>query len=176
MIRVWDPFVRAFHWALALSFAVAWLSGEGWERLHELAGYVVGSLMLARVAWGFLGPRYARFSHFVRPAGVVVDYLKSIADGSERRFIGHNPAGGTMIVVMIVSLGATAATGWMLTTDVFWGSGVVQRLHSILAHGVLLLVLLHLGGVALASLRHEENLVRAMVLGVKRAPEPGDVA
>jgi len=176
MIRVWDPFVRTFHWALALSFTVAWLSGEGSERLHELAGYTVAALVLARIAWGFLGPPYARFSQFMRPPGAVVDYLKSIVSGSEPRFIGHNPAGGAMIVVLLASLAATAATGWMLTTDAFWGSIAVQRLHSIPAHGLLVLVAAHLAGVALASVRHNENLVRAMTLGVKRAPGPGDVA
>jgi cytochrome b len=175
MIRVWDPFVRMFHWTLALSFAVAWLSGEGSERLHELAGYTVAGLVLARVTWGFLGPPYARFSQFVRPPGAVIAYLKSIAAGSEPRFIGHNPAGGTMIVVLLASLAATAFTGWMLTTDAYWGSVPIKRLHSILADGVLILVAVHLAGVVLASLRHNENLVRAMALGVKRAPGPGDV-
>jgi cytochrome b len=175
-IRVWDPFVRAFHWSLALSFAVAWLSGEGPERLHELAGYAAGALVVARIAWGFLGTGYARFSGFIRSPAAVVDYLKSVVAGSERRFIGHNPAGGAMIVALLVSLAATAAMGWMLTTDAFWGSVTVQRLHSVLAHGVLLLVLAHLGGVAFASLRHRENLARAMVIGDKRAPGPGDVA
>jgi len=112
----------------------------------------------------------------VRSPAAVVDYLKSVAAGSERRFVGHNPAGGVMIVILLATLAATAATGWMLTTDSFWGSVIVQRLHSVLAHGVLLLALAHLCGVALASLRHRENLVRAMVIGDKRAPGPGDVA
>ena len=120
-IRVWDPFVRAFHWSLALSFAVAWLSGEGPERLHELAGYTAGALVVARVAWGFLGTGYARFAEFVRSPVTVVDYLKSAAAGSERRFIGHNPAGGAMIIALLASITATAATGWMLTTDAFLG-------------------------------------------------------
>ena len=176
MIRVWDPFVRAFHWALALSFAVAWLSSEDIERLHAAAGYVAGALVPARVVWGFAGPRYARFSQFVRPPETVGAYLRAIADGSERRFIGHNPAGGAMIVVLLVAMVAAAATGWLLTTDAFWGSTAAQHAHSLVAHGVLLLVLVHLAGVALASVRHRENLVRAMVVGVKRAAGPGDVA
>ena len=175
-IRVWDPFVRALHWSLALIFAVAWLSGEGPERLHELTGYAAGALVVARVAWGFVGTGYARFSQFVRSPAAVVGYLKSIATGSERRFVGHNPAGGAMIIALLASLAATAATGWMLTTDAFWGSTLLQRAHSALAQGVLLLALAHLCGVALASLRHRENLVRAMVNGDKRAPGPGDVA
>ena len=176
MIRVWDPLVRTLHWALALSFAVAWLSSEHSGRLHELAGYVAGGLVLARVAWGFFGPGYARFSQFVQPPAAVGEYLKSIAVGTERRFIGHNPAGGAMIVVLLAAMAATAATGWMLTTDAYRGSTTVQRLHSLLAHGVLILVAVHLAGVVLASFRHHENLARAMALGVKRAPGPRDVA
>jgi cytochrome b len=176
MIRVWDPLVRAFHWMLALSFAVAWFSSEHSGRLHELAGYAAGVLVLARVAWGYFGSGYARFSQFMQPPAAVAAYLRSIATGAERRYIGHNPAGGAMIIVLLASIMATAATGWMLTTDTFWGSLAVQRVHSILAHGVLLLVLVHLGGVALASVRHRENLARAMVIGDKRAPAPGDVS
>jgi cytochrome b len=175
MVRVWDPFVRAFHWALALSFAVAWLSAEHLERLHDAAGYVAGALVAARVVWGYVGPRYARFSQFVRSPKMVSAYLKAIVVGAERRFIGHNPAGGAMIVVLLAAIAATAASGWALTTDAFWGSSAMQRAHAILAHGLLLLVLAHLAGVVLASVRHRENLVRAMVVGVKRAAQPGDV-
>src|SRR5580693_6038772 len=135
MIRVWDPLVRTFHWTLALSFAVAWLSSEHSGRLHELAGCVAGVLVLARVAWGFFGPGYARFSQFVRPPAAVAVYLSSIATGSERRFIGHNPAGGAMIVVLLASVMATAATGWMLTTDAFWGPLAFKRFNWFLPLG-----------------------------------------
>jgi cytochrome b len=175
-VRVWDPVVRAFHWALALSFGVAWLSANDAERFHAAAGYAVGGLVAARIVWGFVGPGYARFSQFVRPPETVADYLRAIARGSERRFIGHNPAGGAMIVVLIAGLAGAAVTGWLLTTDTFWGSIAAQHAHSIVAHGVLLLVALHLGGVALASVRHRENLIGAMVIGDKREAGPGDVA
>jgi cytochrome b len=175
MIRVWDPFVRAFHWALAASFAVAWLSSENWESLHSAAGYAAGALVGLRVVWGFLGPKYARFAQFVRSPKTVIDYLRAIKDRAERRYVGHNPAGGAMIVVLLAAMAATAVSGWLLTTDAFWGSTIVQRIHSVLAHGVLALVALHLAGVLLASLRHRENLVRAMVVGVKRGAGPGEV-
>jgi cytochrome b len=175
MIRVWDFFVRAFHWALAASFVVAWLSSENWERLHDAVGYAAGALVALRVVWGFLGPRYARFAQFVRSPDTVIAYLRAIKDGSERRYIGHNPAGGAMIVVLLVAIAGTAVSGWLLTTDALWGSAVLQHVHSLLAHGVLALVVVHLAGVALASLRHHENLARAMVVGVKRAAGPGDV-
>ncbi len=176
MIRVWDPLVRAFHWALAASFAVAWASAENWEGVHAAAGYVAGGLVLLRILWGFVGPRYARFAQFVRSPETVIDYLRTVRDGSERRYIGHNPAGGAMIIVLLAALAATAVSGWLLTTDRFWGSTGMQHGHSLIAHVVLALVVLHLVGVALASLRHHENLVRAMVVGVKRPASPGDVA
>ena len=176
MIRVWDPFVRAFHWALAASFAVAWLSSEKWDGLHAAAGYAAGALVGLRIVWGFFGPRYARFTQFVRPPDAVIAYLRAIKDGSERRYIGHNPAGGAMIVVLLVAMAATAVSGWLQTTDAFWGSAILQHVHSLLAHGVLALVAVHLAGVALASLRHRENLARAMVVGVKRGAGPGDMA
>ena len=175
-IRVWDPFVRAFHWALALSFATAWLSAEHFERLHLVAGYVAGGLVLARVVWGFGGSHYARFAQFVRTPATIVVYLKAIGGGTEPRYLGHNPAGGAMILLLIAAMTATATTGWLLTTDAFWGSETMRAIHSALAHGVLLLVLVHVGGVALASVRHHENLIRAMVVGMKRAAGPDDVA
>jgi cytochrome b len=176
MISVWDPLVRAFHWALAASFAVAWLSSEKSDSLHNAVGYTAGALVALRVVWGFLGPRYARFAQFVRSPDTVIAYLRAIKDGSERRYIGHNPAGGAMIVVLLVAMAATAVSGWRLTTNAFWGSPILQHVHSLLAHGVLALVVVHLAGVALASLRHHENLARAMVVGVKRAAKPGDMA
>jgi hypothetical protein len=82
----------------------------------------------------------------------------------------------SQIVVLIAMIAATGATGWLMTTDAFCGSETTQAVHSVLADGVLALVGVHLGGVALASLRHRENLVRAMVVGVKRPAKPGDVA
>ncbi len=176
MICVWDPFVRIFHWALVASFVVAWVSSEGWEAMHEASGYVAGGLVLLRVLWGFFGPRYARFAQFVRRPRTVIGYLRSLKEGSERRYIGHNPAGGAMVVVLLATMAATAVTGWLMTTDAFWGSTFMQHGHSLLAHGVLALVVLHLAGVSLASLRHHENLVQAMIIGVKRRAEPGDVA
>jgi len=176
MVRVWDPFVRAFHWALVASFVVCWLSAQVWEDLHAWAGYVAGTLVLARVVWGFVGGGYARFSQFVRAPRVVFDYLVAIARGREARFVGHNPAGGAMIVALLIGVAATAASGYALTTDAFWGSMGMQRLHSLIAHGVALLVVAHLAGVVVASLRHRENLVRAMIVGRKRAPAADDVA
>ncbi len=174
-VRVWDPLVRLFHWSLVLSFAVAWLSAHSWEDLHVWAGYAAGGLVIMRVVWGFVGTPYARFSQFVRPPGTVLAYLKAILKGSEERYVGHNPAGGAMIVALIAAMASTAFSGWLLTTDAFWGVKWAQHVHNYSAHGLLLLVGFHLAGVVLASYRHRENLVRAMISGMKRPSEAEDI-
>jgi cytochrome b len=174
--RVWDPFVRLFHWGLVASFAVAWLVPGRSESIHFWAGYAAGGLIAMRLVWGIVGTRYARFAHFVRSPRAVIGYLAAIASGREARHVGHNPAGGAMIVALILGILTTSVSGWMMTTDAYFGDDTVQLVHSGAAHAVLALVLLHVGGVVLASVRHRENLVLAMISGRKRAAGSEDVA
>lgn len=108
MIRVWDLLVRVLHWGLVAAFALAWLTAEENEGLHELAGYAVLALIAVRVVWGFVGSRYARFRQFVRGPGTFVDYLREAIRGREPRYIGHNPAGAVMIVALLLTMSATA--------------------------------------------------------------------
>ncbi len=175
-VKVWDPLVRIFHWSLVASFALAWISADEWDDLHIWAGYAAAGLIAFRLLWGLFGPRYARFRQFVRSPGAVVAYFKDFLIGRERRYLGHNPAGGAMIVALIVSLAALCLTGWMYSLDMFWGSDWLEEVHEVLANLLLVLVGLHVAGVILASLKHHENLVRAMVTGRKRAPAASDEA
>ena len=173
MVRVWDPLVRVFHWGLVAAVAVAWLSADEWDDLHAIAGYVMLGLLAVRLIWGVVGSRYARFTQFLRAPKAVIAYLRELAAQRERRYLGHNPAGGMMILVLMLTLAGTGWTGWLLEND---AGDFVEDLHEVLANFGLLLIGLHLGGVVLASLRHRENLARAMITGDKRAPEAGDVA
>lgn len=175
-IRVWDAFVRAFHWSLVAAFATAWYSGDDYKTLHLTAGYVAAALVSARVVWGVVGTGYARFAQFVRSPRLVWRYLADIATGREVRYLGHNPAGGAMIVALLVTLSGICFTGWLLTTDAFWGTVTMEIIHETLTNIALGLIALHVTGVVLASVRHHENLVRSMVTGRKRAPEGDDVA
>ena len=174
LIRVWDPFVRIFHWGLAASFLAAFLTRHGGGSLHYWAGGAAAALVILRLAWGMLGTRYARFSQFVKGPMTVLGYLRDILTGREARYLGHNPAGGAMVVALMLAMIATSATGYLQTTDQYFGDETMQKVHDILGNGLLLLVLVHIGGVALASLRHKENLVRAMVTGLKRPPRGDD--
>ncbi|MEQ8355860.1 MAG: cytochrome b/b6 domain-containing protein [Kiloniellaceae bacterium] len=173
-VKVWDPLVRIFHWSLVVSFVMAWVSADEWDNLHIWAGYAAAALIVFRLAWGVFGPRYARFSQFVRSPAAVAAYFRNLLSGRERRYLGHNPAGGAMVLLLILSLAALCLTGWMTTLDIFWGEDWVEEVHEVLANLLLILVGLHIAGVFLASLKHHENLVRAMITGRKRAPAAGD--
>jgi cytochrome b len=167
-VRVWDPFVRVFHWSQAALIAVAWLTEDGPKTLHQIAGYIIAGMLALRVVWGFIGPRHARFSDFVRGPSTVLGYLRAMVAGREPRYLGHNPAGGAMVVALLLTVAGTAMTGWLQTTDAFWGSSVMEEIHETLASLILVLVAAHLAGVTLASMRHDENLARSMVDGRKR--------
>jgi cytochrome b len=162
-VRVWDPFVRVFHWGLAAAVGIAFATEDEPQELHTAAGYVVMGLIGARLLWGLIGPRHALWSDFVRGPRAVVAYLGDIVRGHPARYLGHNPAGGAMAVALICGLLATTLTGLAALSN----EGM-ENVHEALAYGTLFLVSLHLLGVALASFQHRENLVHAMIDGYKR--------
>ena len=166
--KVWDPLVRIFHWGLVAAFLVAWATGDEIERLHIAVGYCVIGLVAFRIVWGFVGGRHARFADFVRGPRAVASYLRDTAELRAKRYLGHNPAGGAMIVAVLTMLSIIGATGFMMTTDAFWGVAWVQDAHETAVSLTLGLVVLHILGVVVASYEHGENLVRAMITGRKR--------
>lgn len=170
--RVWDPFVRVFHWLLAAGFVVNYfeLVREG-KSAHQVVGYVMLGLVAARVVWGLVGPRHARFSDFVRAPREVADYLLRMVRHRDERHLGHNPAGGIMVLALLASVLLTGLTGWLGTTDWYFGSDFMEEAHEVAANALLALVILHVLGVVHASWRHRENLVLSMLTGRKRAPE-----
>ncbi|MFQ5467998.1 MAG: cytochrome b/b6 domain-containing protein [Kiloniellaceae bacterium] len=208
MIRVWDPFVRVFHWAVVAGFFIAYFTEDDLLSLHVWAGYTVGGLVVLRILWGFVGPRYARFSDFVCRPSKAWSYARDLIAFRARRHVGHSPAGGLMALVLMAGLLATvwsgldlyatennagplaaisaatsmearAATGAEARAVQVSeengrddeGKGILGELHEGLATFMFILVLLHVGGVLLASVAHRENLTRAMVTGLKRPPD-----
>lgn len=197
-VKVWDPFVRSFHWLLAIGFVIAYVSEGEPLWLHTWTGYVIAALLVLRFVWGLIGPRYARFADFLYKPGTVLSYLVRMPMGRARRYLGHSPAGGAMVIALMLALAGTAGTGMALhavRNNAGPLAGIVQaappaqvapapaddrgnrprrpgralkEVHEILANITLVLVCLHLGGVLAASLAHRENLPRAMITGRKK--------
>lgn len=168
-VRVWDPFVRIFHWSLVAMFIVAFVTGDEIERMHIAVGYTIAGLVVARSIWGFIGHRHARFSNFVRRPAETLDYMRKAVRGRAPRYIGHNPAGGLMTIALLGMILAISGTGFMMTTNSFWGAEWVEDLHEGLVYATMGLIALHVAGVIVTSVEHRENLVRAMITGRKRA-------
>jgi cytochrome b len=165
-IKIWDPIVRVFHWGFAAAVFIALMSDED-RALHEAAGYAALALVLVRILWGFLGPRHARFSSFVRSPGAVLAYLKDAAGLRARRYLGHNPAGGAMILLLLAMVATAGISGWLSETDRFFGVAWIEDLHRASANALIALIAFHVAGVVFSSVMHGENLVRAMITGRK---------
>jgi cytochrome b len=168
-VRVWDRFVRVFHWTLVLCFFGAWWSTERIDWVHQGCGYAALALVAARVVWGFVGSGHARFASFVPTPRALAVYLWALAQGREPRCLGHNPAGAAMILFLLCAVGAIGITGWMLTLDAFWGSETVEQTHTLLVDATLVAVAVHVAANLYESIRQRDNLISAMVTGRKRA-------
>lgn len=196
-VYVWDPVVRWFHWTMVVTFTFAYFTGEGDETLHAYAGYVVLGLVLLRIVWGFIGTRHARFSDFIYPPGAIVDYFRGLLRGRPGHYLGHNPAGGVMVIILLLSLLAISWSG--LKVYGIEGHGPLagdisvvataqaddddddeeeegvdgaaeeywEDLHEATVNFTLVLVFIHIIAVIVSSVFHQENLVRAMITGRK---------
>lgn len=186
-IKVWDPFVRIGHWLLLVAIATALITRGEPESLHQAAGYFVAAYVVFRLFWGIAGPEHARFENFLASPMAAFCYLANLVSGKGTRHIGHSPPGGLMVIALLIAMSLTAGTGMAMENrtpmptsfqsvlhiedrgrgdedDSPW-----EDVHEASANLILALVILHIGGVALASIGHRENLVRAMVDGKKRA-------
>ena len=210
-VKVWDLLVRIFHWSLVAAFTLAYFTGDEESQVHVYAGYAVIGLVLFRIVWGLIGTRHARFRNFVYRPSAIIQYAREFFAGQPKRFLGHNPLGGAMILLLLGSLLTTGVTGYLmlgnngqdgrsaaaspapavagLTTglitpayadddrdegdeaggDYDGNEGPLEDIHEFFANFTLFLIFLHVGGVLLSSLRHRENLVRAMITGRKPA-------
>lgn len=157
-----------------MAFAFCYATGEDSRDVHVAAGYLATVMVTCRVVWGFIGPDHARFHTFLKPPRVTLAFLWDMLQCQEARYIGHNPAGGAMIIALLLLVTMTGVSGILLTTDAFWGSDSMDYLHGILANVALCFILLHLAGVLWTSFRTRENLVASMLTGKKRATPHGD--
>jgi len=172
--KVWDPFVRFFHWSLVSAFFIAYVSEDEFMLVHSWAGYLILGLIAVRFIWGFIGTHYARFSNFIYSVDTIKKFLKDTLSFKAKRYIGHNPAGGAMVIALMLSLLFTTITGILLFDVItsislsdFWYE-FMEEIHEFFANFTLLLIFIHVLGVVIESFIHKENLVLSMLDGFKK--------
>jgi cytochrome b len=164
-------------------FFLAYLIEGGWRTLHTQAGYTVLLLVVFRIMWGVIGDRHARFRDFVTGPVTASVYLKQLLVGKSRHYEGHDPAGGLMIIVLLISLLLTAFTGmslvalegagplvFLLNSTIIesWSGSVLEKTHAFFANFTVTLVFVHVTGVIVTSILHKQNLILAMITGRKK--------
>jgi cytochrome b len=134
-VYVWDRFVRLFHWSLAAAFFIAYFTEDDVMALHVWVGYVVGGLVVLRIVWGFAGPKHARFSDFLFGPFAAWRYLRDLVAFRAARHLGHSPAGGFMVFLLLAGCLAIVATGLLTYGAEGHGplKGYVQRDGAILS-------------------------------------------
>jgi len=181
LVKVWDLPLRIFHWLLVAGFVVAYLTEDELLTVHVCAGYLVFGLLLFRLVWGFIGNDYARFSNFLCSPIQSIAYIKDLATFKSKRYVGHNPAGAAMIVLLLLALLMTVITGFAVYGAdqasgplAFISSGnekMWEEAHEFFANVTLVLVFAHIIGVAVESFIHRENLAKSMWHGFKKSEE-----
>ena len=117
-MRIWDAPTRLFHWALVTLVGCAWLTQEfGRMELHFLCGYSILALLLFRLAWGFAGSDTARFARFLKSPFAALQHLAHLHHREPDTEIGHNAAGGWMVLVMLALLAVQVGTGLCSNDD-----------------------------------------------------------
>lgn len=181
--KVWDGFVRLFHWTMVILFVAAFLTGEfRANETHLWLGYGIAILLSLRLVWGFIGSPYARFRSWFFPPSETLSYLRDSLKGHPRHYVGHNPLGALMVITLLLMLSLLVTTGLLIAAAIeFEGpllafasamsddrAYAIRALHEIVAVFTLFLISLHVLGALIASIQHRENLVWAMFTGFKR--------
>jgi cytochrome b len=181
-IVVWDVPTRLFHWLTAALIAVAYITYlSGWMNWHAVAGDAALTLIVFRLLWGFFGSQTARFSRFVAAPRAAVAHLRQIFRREPDRQVGHNAAGGWMVLLLLVLVLGEALTGIYVQNDVANQgplteitpariANAITASHRIFWDALIGAVLLHTLAIIVYAAAKGQDLLRPMITGRKRLP------
>jgi cytochrome b len=181
-MRVWDAPTRLFHWVLIVLIATSWVTQyENWMEWHKLSGYSILTLLLFRLAWGFVGSDTARFARFLKSPLAALRHVSHITRREPDYEIGHNAAGGWMVLVMLLLLLVQAVSGLFSNDDIDTEGPLTNQdskeqsdwfshIHSINFTLIEIVIALHVLAIIAYAVLKRQDLVRPMVTGKKRMP------
>jgi len=166
-VPVWDRFVRVFHWSLVGCVLVNYFWLDDGKNLHQWLGYAASALVVARIGWGFIGTRHARFSSFFPTPSRLRRHVAGLLSGQHEFHAGHNPLGALMMLALMASVLTLGLSGWMQSLDAFWGEEWLQELHELAANGLIALAFCHALAAIVVGRLERTRLIRAMFTGLK---------
>jgi cytochrome b len=159
---VWDLPTRIFHWSLVLAFSGVQITAEWSDSIHELFGYMVVTLVGFRITWGVFGPPTSRFKYLVLALRSIKEHVGNLINQNIQNATGHNPLGALMVIVLLSTLSIAGITGYLSQTNAFWGYEWMNDLHEATGELSLVLVGIHVSGVAVMSILEGQNLISRM--------------
>lgn len=180
-VKAWDWQVRIFHWLLLLLVVNAWLTAEFGDmemKWHQLNGLVILFLVSFRIFWGVIGSNTARFSRFMYGPRRMFAYFKDMRGSHSQKYLGHNPLGGAMVLVLLLILLTQITTGLFSTDGMFANGPLADRVSESLSELftqfhetgfilLLLLVVFHVSAVLFYLFKYKDNLIKPMLSGYK---------
>lgn len=183
---IWPLANRISHLFLIILFPVSYILGDFEELLsiHVAFGLTFGLILLFRFIWGFLGPKYSRFSDFNFSRKELKDYLFAVFVKT-KEYIGHNPASSYAIVLIILLSFLTILSG-MLTYGIQENHGVFSFLHSsffkemelfeefheTFSNLLLIVILIHISGALIDKFIKKSDTIDSMFHGYKKTKSP----
>ena len=184
VVRVWDLPVRLFHWLIVALVAAAYATWRlNWMVWHGWIGDLTLALVLFRLLWGFLGSETARFSQFLTSPRIALQHLRYSFLREPDRQVGHNPAGGWMVLLLLALLLAETLTGIYVANDIAdvgpltgmvpaAAADAIDASHAIIWNVLLAAIALHVLAIAGYAAVKGQDLVRPLITGMKTLPEP----
>jgi cytochrome b len=182
IVLVWDIPIRVFHWLIVALVVAAYATWRlNWMVLHGWVGNATLALLLFRLLWGFFGGETARFSRFLTSPRMAVQHLKTVFRREPDSQVGHNPAGGWMVLLLLVLLLAETLTGVYVANDIAdegpmtemvpaWAANAIASSHAIVWDVLLAAIVLHVLAIAVFAAIKGQNLLRPMITGTKVLP------
>jgi cytochrome b len=164
---VWDRFVRVFHWSLVSSVIFNYFVLDDGKTFHQWVGYFAVTLVLARIVWGFIGSRHARFASFFPTPRRMTVHVRQVMRGKHGGSLGHNPMGALMMLTLMTTVLALGITGWMQSLDAYWGEEWLQNLHRDIGNVLIGMAALHAVAAIVMGRIERTRLIKAMVTGIK---------
>ena len=182
IVLVWDIFIRVFHWLIVALVVAAYATWRlNWMVWHGWVGDAVLTLLLFRLSWGFFGSETARFRGFLSSPRTVLQHLKHSLQREPDHQVGHNPAGGWMVLILLALLLVETLSGLYVANDIAdegpmtemvpaWAANAIASSHAIVWDALLAAIVLHVLAIAGFAAIKGQNLLRPMITGTKVLP------